>query len=136
MSSKNTLRLLNEGLDDDGFLRMGRGDRSSALVDTALGDVHLGYDGTSLNLAPSSGMWSNCPFIQYGDGFLDAFEVYDDFIDFDLGDLTGRWTLDNTGGTAVLGAAHDASTPGLGGFITHLHLAAPVQLPLAPPTHS
>lgn len=82
-------------------------------------DVKSQWDGTSFNVAPSSGMWANCPLVQYADGFKQAYEFYDDFLTLDVGTGDdGMWDLSNTGGTAVLGAAETSNTPGPGGYVT------------------
>lgn len=94
-------------LDDTSTLTFGTGS-----------DVEMQWDGISLIVAPPTGMWSNCPLVQYADGFKQAYEFYDDFLSFSLGDLTSVWTLDGAGGTAVLGAAETSNTPGPGGYIT------------------
>lgn len=44
-----------------------------------------------------------------------CYGICDDFLELGIGDVTSRWTLDNTNGTAVLGSAE---TVGLGGVVT------------------
>ncbi len=70
-------------------------------------DVQLEWDGTTLNLAPPTGMWANCPLIHYANGMSLAYEVYDDFIS--TPDVTNLWTAANVGtGTT----AYDPATAG------------------------
>ncbi len=67
-------------------------------------DVKFQWDGTTLNLAPASGMWADCPLIHYANGMSLAYEVYDDFIN--TPDVTNLWTADNVGtGTTTYDAA-------------------------------
>lgn len=56
-------------------------------------------------------LWAGCPSIWLPEH---SYGFEDDFLEFGYGDTTGRWTLDNTNGTAVLGAAE---TTGLGGVL-------------------
>ena len=63
-------------------------------------DVKMEFDGTSFNIAPLTGMWADCPLIQYANGMAFAYEVYDDFMS--APDVTNLWTADNVGtGTTV-----------------------------------
>jgi hypothetical protein len=94
-------------LDDNDAVQFGTGS-----------DVEMNWNGTQLELAPPTGMWANCPLVNYANGHTLAYEFFDDFMEFSVGDATSRWTLDATNGTAVLGSAETASTPGLGGYIT------------------
>lgn len=80
-------------------------------------DVQIAWDGTSLNLAPPTGMWANCPLVNYANGHTIAHEFFDDFHRFSHGAVDAQWTLTNTSGTAVLGSAETSNTPGLGGFV-------------------
>lgn len=80
-------------------------------------DVKAQWDGSSFNVAPPTGMWANCPLVNYANGHTIAHEFFDDFHEFSVGDATSRWTLDATAGTAVLGSAETANTTGLGGFV-------------------
>lgn len=67
----------------------------------------------NLILSPLSGMWSNCPSVTAQPN-LSAYEMFDDFVAFPVGDATSKWTLDATNGTAVLGTA---DVNGLGGVV-------------------
>lgn len=79
------------------------------------GDVNIQWNGTYLESGPATGMWANAPSAINPDP--NVYSVfYDDFHSFALGDVTSPWTLDvaATAGTAVLGNASDANTPGNG----------------------
>lgn len=92
-------------------------DAASILFGTS-GDIKLVWDGTSLNLAPPSGFWADCPLVGYAGGHAQAFEFFDDFVEFSVGDATSRWTLSTTQGTAILGSAQASNTPGAGGYVS------------------
>lgn len=100
---------------------------AEALVFGTGSDVSLAWDGTTLNLAPSSGFWSGCPLVNYPGGHTLAYEFFDDFTSFNVGDVTSVWTLGtNTNGTVVLGLAETANTPGAGGYVS-LHVDGTAQ---------
>ncbi len=80
-------------------------------------DVQAAWDGTSFNVAPLTGMWANCPLVNYANGHTIAHEFFDDFHTFSHGAVDADWTLTETAGTAVLGSAETANTTGLGGFV-------------------
>ncbi len=70
-------------------------------------DVKAQWDGTTFNLAPATGMWADCPLVQYANGMSLAYEVYDEFIN--TPDVTNLWTAANVGtGTT----AYDPATAG------------------------
>ncbi len=102
-------RIQFEGVDqlfgDDDNLTFGDGS-----------DVKVVWDGTRLTAGPASGFWADCPSSLNPDP-TSHFEIFDHFVSLSIGDATSRWTLTNTNGTAVLGNAEDANTPGRGGYL-------------------
>lgn len=66
----------------------------------------------NLILSPIDGLWADCPCLEV-DPNVSSYEVVDDFIDSNIGDVTSKWMLDNTNGTVALGSA---ATYGLGGM--------------------
>lgn len=79
-------------------------------------DVQMLWDASRLILGPPNGFWADCPLIGYANGHTLAYEFFDDFMDFAVGDATSRWTLGTTQGTAILGSAEASNTPGPGGY--------------------
>jgi len=69
-------------------------------------------------LSPESGFWAGCP-IPRVDLDTSAFVIFDDFTSLSLGDATGKWTLDNTNGSAVLTDCQlfDGTNEKLGGIV-------------------
>jgi hypothetical protein len=65
-----------------------------------------------LKQSASDHLWKGCPSVWLPEH---SYGIEDDFAEFGYGDVTGRWTLDNTNGTAVLGSSE---TVGLGGVLT------------------
>lgn len=94
-------------VEDSGHISFGNSD-----------DVRAEWDGTTLNIAPASGFWADCPLVGYAGGHAQAFEFFDDFMEFSVGDATSRWTLSTTQGTAILGSAEASNTPGAGGYVS------------------
>ncbi len=85
-------------------------------VDYGTGNDHReAWNGTYLQAGPVSSFWAGCPSPNDPDPTR-YFEIFDHFTTLDLA-ATGKWTLLSTNGTAVLGDAEDANTPGLGGFL-------------------
>ncbi len=66
---------------------------------------------------PSFGFWADCPSELDPDPSRAVF-FFDDFLDFAVGDATSKWNLNTTGGTAILGSAEAANTPGAGGYVS------------------
>jgi hypothetical protein len=62
-----------------------------------------------LKQGAADGLWNGCPTLDQPEL---CYGIVDHFLELSVGDTTSRWTLDNTNGTAVLGAAQ---TVGLGG---------------------
>lgn len=83
-------------------------------------DIHLEWNGSYLQMGPSSGFWAGCPVMGFGAAHQYAYELYDDFMSLSLSSTAnGVWTPGtNTNGTIALGSAATANTPGLGGYVT------------------
>jgi len=65
-------------------------------------------------LSPISGFWEGCPNVRV-DPEASAFEIFDDFTSFEVGDATAKWTLDQTNGVAALVSAEEDT--GVGGVV-------------------
>ena len=79
-------------------------------------DVVMEWNGTSFTAGPATGFWAGAPSPMNPDP-TSHFEIFDHFTTLSLDATTGGWTLLSTNGTAILGDAEDANTPGLGGFL-------------------
>jgi len=73
----------------------------------------MGRD-SDIMLSPVSGFWAGCPLSRVNPEDS-AYEIFDDFTSFSVGDTTSKWTLDHTNSTAVLVSAE--ATTGVGGVV-------------------
>jgi len=58
----------------------------------------------NLILSPTEGFWSNCPTIEVNPE-VSAYELFDDFMYSDIGDVTSKWMKDAVNGTVANGSA-------------------------------
>lgn len=79
-------------------------------------DHEIQWDGSRVIAGPPTGFWSGCPDLGYGGSHRNAFTFFDDFLSFEVGNLTSKWTLTTTGGTVKLGNA-EAANLFAGGYI-------------------
>ncbi len=85
-------------------------------------DIVVQWNGSYMEAAPRTGMWANCPSALDPTPGLYS-EFFDDFLSLSDGAAAavghGVWNLDvaATGGTALMGDADTANTPGNGGYV-------------------